>query len=94
MSVEQWIQSGAALARGWMRSLSIRRARAWAPRSASSWPGSRRGSRVRVVQPGDARPRPRRAHRCRAFVLEDLRLFDFYPQTSHIESVAHLALRG
>jgi 23S rRNA (uracil1939-C5)-methyltransferase len=28
-----------------------------------------------------------------AFVLDDLRLFDFYPQTSHIEAVARLSRR-
>jgi hypothetical protein len=26
--------------------------------------------------------------------LEGLRLFDFYPQTAHVESVARLAWRG
>ena len=29
----------------------------------------------------------------RGFALEDLRLFDFYPQTAHIEAVAKLRLR-
>lgn len=29
-----------------------------------------------------------------AFVLDDLRLFDFYPQTSHIEAVAKLSRRA
>jgi len=28
------------------------------------------------------------------FALEDLRLFDFYPQTAHVEAVAKLAWRG
>jgi 23S rRNA (uracil1939-C5)-methyltransferase len=28
------------------------------------------------------------------YVLEDLRLFDFYPQTSHVETVARLAFGG
>ena len=28
------------------------------------------------------------------YVLEDLRLFDFYPQTSHVEAVARLVHRG
>jgi tRNA (uracil-5-)-methyltransferase len=27
------------------------------------------------------------------FVLDDLRLFDFYPQTSHIEAVARLGVK-
>jgi tRNA/tmRNA/rRNA uracil-C5-methylase (TrmA/RlmC/RlmD family) len=28
------------------------------------------------------------------YILEDLRLFDFYPQTSHVEAVARLTHRG
>jgi len=45
--------------------------------------------RLRFVQPGDARPRPRRLV-AQGFALGPIQPLDLFPQTYHVETVARL----
>ena len=94
MSVEQWIRSACSVGtagRGHRRS-AARGPQRGGPGVAHAEPAS--AARVRVVQPRHPGPRPRGLAAPGGLTLEDLRLFDFYPQTSHVEAVAKLARGG
>jgi 23S rRNA (uracil1939-C5)-methyltransferase len=94
MSVEQWIQSGAAP--GGLDAVVVDPPRAGLSPEVREWLALNQPRMLVYVSCnpvtlardlGDLTAQGR-------LTLEDLRLFDFYPQTSHVEAVAKLARGG
>jgi len=93
MTVEQWIESGAA--RGRFDAVVVDPPRAGLAPEVSAWLCDAAPSRL-VYASCNPVTLARDLARLTAggFTLEDLRLFDFYPQTSHVEAVARLVRGG
>jgi 23S rRNA (uracil1939-C5)-methyltransferase len=90
MGVEQWITSGAA--RGPFDAVVVDPPRAGLGAEVRAWLcGAAVGRLVYVSCNPVTLARDLGALCESAFVLDDLRLFDFYPQTSHVEAVAKLS---
>jgi 23S rRNA (uracil1939-C5)-methyltransferase len=93
MTVEQWIHSGAASSRPDAAIMDPPRAglgpevRAWLTEKSPR-------QLVYVSCNPVTLARDLSGLLAGGYVLDDLRLFDFYPQTSHIEAVARLMYRG
>jgi 23S rRNA (uracil1939-C5)-methyltransferase len=93
MSVEQWIASGAA--RPSFDVVVVDPPRAGLGAEVREWLcGAPPGRLVYVSCNPVTLARDLGALCAGGFVLDDLRLFDFYPQTSHVEAVAKLAFGG
>lgn len=90
MTVEQWIQSGAAA--GDLDAVVVDPPRAGLGAEVREWLTGNAPHRLVYVScnPVTLARDLRTLTETGAFILEDLRLFDFYPQTSHIEAVAKL----
>lgn len=90
MSVEQWISSGAA--RGPLDAAVVDPPRAGLAAEVRAWLCGAAPAKLVYVSCNPVTLARDLGELCsRAFVLDDLRLFDFYPQTSHIEAVAKLS---
>ncbi len=93
MGVEQWITSGAA--RGPFDAVVVDPPRAGLGAEVRAWLcGAAVGRLVYVSCNPVTLARDLGALCESAFLLDDVRLFDFYPQTSHIEAVAKLSGRA
>jgi 23S rRNA (uracil1939-C5)-methyltransferase len=91
MSVEQWIASGAA--RGRFDTVIVDPPRPGLGAEARAWLCEAAPNRLVYVSCNPVTLARDLGELCgNGFVLGDLRLFDFYPQTSHIEAVAKLSL--
>jgi 23S rRNA (uracil1939-C5)-methyltransferase len=89
LSVESWIASGAA--RGPLDAVVVDPPRLGLSPEVRAWLGVTKPSHLRYVSCNPVTLARDLAHLIReGFILEDIRLFDFYPQTSHIEAVARL----
>jgi 23S rRNA (uracil1939-C5)-methyltransferase len=91
MSVEQWIQSGAAP--GGLDAVVVDPPRAGLGAEAREWLTADPPRQLVYVScnPVTLARDLRVLTGTGAMVLQEVRLFDFYPQTSHIEAVAKLA---
>jgi 23S rRNA (uracil1939-C5)-methyltransferase len=94
MSVEQWIQSAAA--RGGLDTVVVDPPRAGLSVEVREWLTSDQPRRLVYVScnPVTLARDLRELAAPGKLRLEDLRLFDFYPQTSHVEAVAKLSRGG
>ncbi len=93
MTVEEWISSGAASSRP--ETVVVDPPRAGLSLEVRSWLTESAPRRLVYVSCNPVTlARDLSALTGGGFVLEDLRLFDFYPQTSHIEAVARLTHPG
>jgi 23S rRNA (uracil1939-C5)-methyltransferase len=93
MSVEQWITSGAA--RGPFDAAVVDPPRPGLGAEARDWLSGAGIERLVYVSCNPVTLARDLGGLCdTAFVLDDLRLFDFYPQTSHIEAVAKLSRKA
>lgn len=93
MSVEQWISSGAA--RAPLDAVVVDPPRAGLGPDVRRWLCEARPKLLRYVSCDPVTlARDLGALTTGGFVLEDLTIFDFYPQTSHVESVARLRRAG
>jgi 23S rRNA (uracil1939-C5)-methyltransferase len=93
MSVEQWITSGAA--RGPFDAAVVDPPRPGLGAEVRAWLRGTPIERLVYVSCNPVTLARDLGQLCEdAFVLDDLRLFDFYPQTSHIEAVAKLSRRA
>ncbi len=92
MSVEQWVTSGAA--RGPFDAAVVDPPRPGLGTEVRAWLCAAAVQRLVYVSCNPVTLARDLGQLCdSAFVLDDLRLFDFYPQTSHIEAVAKLSRR-
>ena len=93
MSVEQWIESGGARERPDV--VVVDPPRPGLGPELRAHLAAQKPPRIRYVSCNPVTLARDVGELARAgYELERLRIFDFYPQTSHIESVAHLVLRG
>jgi len=93
MSVEQWIASGAA--QGPFDAAVVDPPRPGLGTEVRAWLCGAAVRRLVYVSCNPVTLARDLGELCdSAFVLDDLRLFDFYPQTSHIEAVAKLSRRA
>jgi len=89
MSVEHWIASGAA--RGPFDAVVVDPPRIGLSPEVRAWLGSAKPARLTYVSCNPVTLARDLADLIRAgMILDDLRLFDFYPQTSHVEAVARM----
>jgi 23S rRNA (uracil1939-C5)-methyltransferase len=92
MSVEQWITSGAA--QGPFDAVVVDPPRPGLGTEVRAWLRGAAVERLVYVSCNPVTLARDLGELCdSAFVLDDLRLFDFYPQTSHVEGVAKLSRR-
>ena len=92
MTVEQWITSGAA--RGPFDAAVVDPPRPGLAAEVRAWLCAAAVQRLVYVSCNPVTLARDLGQLCdSAFVLDDFRLFDFYPQTSHIEAVAKLSRR-
>ncbi len=92
MTVEQWISSGAASR---PETVLVDPPRAGLGAEVRSWLAETTPHRLLYVSCNPVTlARDLGALIGGGYVLDDLRLFDFYPQTSHVEAVARLEHRG
>ena len=90
MEVEQWISSGAA--RGTFDAVIVDPPRVGLSAEVRQWLCDNPPARLVYVSCNPVTLARDLGQLCaQGFTLEKLRLFDFYPQTSHVEAVAHLA---
>ncbi len=93
MTVEQWIASGAAASRP--ETVVADPPRAGLGPEVRSWLAEKTPRRLVYVSCNPVTlARDLAALIGGGYSLDDLRLFDFYPQTSHVEAVARLTHRG
>ena len=92
-TVEQWIQSGAA--RDGFDAVVVDPPRAGLSREVIQWLTEARPGLLVYVSCNPVTLARDVGHLARGgYALDDLRLFDFYPQTSHLEAVAVLTPTG
>jgi 23S rRNA (uracil1939-C5)-methyltransferase len=93
MDVEQWISSGAA--RGPLDAVIVDPPRVGLSAEVRQWLCDSPPARLVYVSCNPVTLARDLGQLCgQGFRLESLRLFDFYPQTSHVEAVARLARGG
>jgi tRNA/tmRNA/rRNA uracil-C5-methylase (TrmA/RlmC/RlmD family) len=93
LTVEQW--SGSVSASSRMDAVVVDPPRAGLGEEVRAWLVERTSPRLVYVSCNPVTlARDLAALISGGYVLEDLRLFDFYPQTSHVEAAARLVHRG
>ena len=93
MDVEQWISSGAA--KGPFDAVIVDPPRIGLSPEVRQWLCDSPPARLVYVSCNPVTLARDLGQLCaQGFTLEQLKLFDFYPQTSHVEAVAHLARGG
>jgi len=94
LSVEQWIQSGGAPpAAGALDAVIVDPPRAGLGAEVRQWLNRARPRKLVYVSCNPVTLARDLRDLVSSFTLDDLRLFDFYPQTSHVEAAARLSAR-